>query len=303
MPIDNQFAGYPPVTGDPSLPSESLPAPEIRRAVDPNDPPWGFALAFLVWVLSIAVQFVMQIILMAGYLIYAGWSPSSADAAQSLTTLSLGKTGVFLQVFALFPAHLLTLGMVWAVVTRFGKYPFLRTIGWEWPSRVWPWLSVALGFVLFGAGIAIAKTVGAETPTFLEQLINSSTATRYSIAFLATFTAPVVEEFIYRGVLFAALQRLAGAVVAGVATLFLFTLIHVPQYWPNLGVLAAVGFLSIALTVIRAKTGRLLPCVVIHFVFNGIQSAWLLLEPHFSNPPAVPEPAPSLFMILRLGFF
>lgn len=303
MPIDNQFAGYPPVTGDPPLPSESLPTPEIRRAVDPNDPPWGVALAFIVWVLSIAVQFVTQIILMVGYLIYAGWSPSSPNAAQSLTTLSLNKTGVFLQVFALFPAHLLTLGMVWAVVTRFGKYPFLRTIGWEWPSRVWPWLSVALGFVLFGTGIAIAKTVGAETPTFLEQLINSSTATRYSIAFLATFTAPVVEEFIYRGVLFAALQRLAGAVVAGVATLFLFTLIHVPQYWPNLGVLAAVGFLSIALTVIRAKTGRLLPCVVIHFVFNGIQSAWLLLEPHLSNPPTVPEPAPSLFMMLLLGFF
>ncbi|HEU4477249.1 MAG TPA: hypothetical protein VFR80_01945, partial [Pyrinomonadaceae bacterium] len=77
MPIDNQFAGYPPVTDDPTLPSESLPAPEIRPAVDPNDPPWGFVAAFIVWVLSIAVQFVTQIILMAGYLIYAGWSPSS----------------------------------------------------------------------------------------------------------------------------------------------------------------------------------------------------------------------------------
>jgi membrane protease YdiL (CAAX protease family) len=303
VPIDHQLAGYPPVTGDPPLASESFPVSEIRRVIDPNDPPWGFAMAFLVWVLSIAVQFVMQIILLAFYLIYAGWNPSSPDAAQSLTTLTLGKTGVFLQIFALLPAHILTFAMVWAVVTRFGKYPFLKTIGWEWPSRVWTWLSVVLGFVLFGAGVAIAKIVGADTPTFLEQIINSSAATRYTIAFLATFTAPFVEEFIYRGVLFAALQRLAGAVVAGVATLFLFTLIHVPQYWPNLGVLAAVGFLSVALTVIRAKTGRLLPCVVIHFVFNGIQSAYLLIEPYLSNPQPVPEPAPSLFIMLQLGLF
>lgn len=302
MPIDNQLAGYTPLT-DPPLPTEAFPGQDAGRAIDPNNPPWGLALAFIVWVLSIAVQFVTQIILMAGYLIYAGWSPSRPDAAQTLSTLALDKTGVFLQILALLPAHILTFAMVWAVVTRFGKFPFLRTIGWEWPSRVWPWLSVVLGFVLFGAGVAIAKVVGADTPTFMEQIINSSAATRYAIAFLATFTAPFVEEFIYRGVLFAALQRLAGAVVAGVATLFLFTLIHVPQYWPNLGVLAAVGFLSVVLTVIRAKTGRLLPCVVIHFVFNGIQSVWLLLQSYFSNPQPIPDPSPSLFMFLRLGLF
>lgn len=303
MPIDNEFAAYPPVTGDPPVPSESFPVAEIPRTIDPNNPPWGFIAAFFVWLLSILVQFVTQLILMAGYLIYAGWSPSSPDAAQTFSTLALGKGGIFVQILALLPAHLLTFAMVWAVVTQFGKYPFLRTIGWEWPSQMWRWLSVVLGFVLFGAGVAIAKLVGADTPTFMEQLISSSAATRYTIAFLATFTAPFVEEFIYRGVLFAALQRLAGAIVAGVATLFLFTLIHVPQYWPNLGVLAAVGFLSIALTVIRAKTGRLLPCIVIHFVFNGIQSAYLLVEPYLSTPQPVPEPAPSIFVLLRFGLF
>ena len=304
MPIENEFADYPPVINVPLPPSESFPLPAAQPPFDANNPPWGLGAALLAWVLSIILQVVFQIVLLVGYLVYAGWNPSSPDASKTFTALTLDKTSIFLQVFALFPAHILTFAMVWALVTRIGKYPFLKTIGWEWPSRIWPWLSVFLGAVLFGVGVVIVKLVGADKPTALEQIINSSAATRYAIAFLAVFTAPVVEEFIYRGVLFAALQRLTGVVIAGVATLGLFTLIHVPQYWPNVGVLAAVGFLSVALTVIRAKTGRLLPCVVIHFIFNGIQSAWLLIEPYLSHPVPIPEPAPSLILFLvRLGLF
>jgi hypothetical protein len=34
------------------------------------------------------------------------------------------------------------------------------------------------------------------------------------------------------------------------------------------------------LTFIRARTGRLLPCFVIHLVFNGIQSLIIVFEPY-----------------------
>jgi membrane protease YdiL (CAAX protease family) len=53
----------------------------------------------------------------------------------------------------------------------------------------------------------------------------------------------------------------------------------VPQYWPNLGVIASITLLSVVLTVLRAKTGRLLPCIVVHFVFNGVQSVIIVAEP------------------------
>lgn len=302
MPLDNDLAGYPPVSSDHPLRAEESTAAVTRPPVDPNNPPWGFGSASLVWVFSILVQFIMPLVLFAGYLIYSGWSPTSRNAGAALSTLAMDKTSIFLQILSLLPAHLLTFAVVWLIVTQSGKYPFFRTIGWEWPGRYWPWLSLGLGVVLFGAGMGVANLIGAEKTTTLEQIINSSLAARYTIAFLAVFTAPFIEEFIYRGVLFGAVNKLAGGVVAGVTTLGLFTLIHVPQYWPNFGVLAAVGFLSVALTVIRAKTGRLLPCVVIHFVFNGIQSAYLVVEPHLSRPVPVPEPAPSLVAWL-LGLF
>ena len=238
MPFDNELAGYPAVSSDQPLLAEQFTTSVTRPPVDPNNPPWGFGAAFLVWLFSIVVQFVMQILIFAGYLIYSGWKPTSPDAGTNLATLAMDKTSIFLQILSLLPAHLLTFAVVWLIVTKAGKYPFFRTIGWEWPGTYWPWLSVGLGVVLFAAGMGLANLIGAEKTTTLEQIINSSLAARYSIAFLAVFTAPFIEEFIYRGVLFGAVHKLAGGIVASITTLGLFTLIHVPQYWPNFGVLS-----------------------------------------------------------------
>ena len=97
-----------------------------------------------------------------------------------------------------------------AFVTRFGKRPFLASLGWGWSGRLGFWQSAGLGITLFLAATALAKLLGAEKPTQLEQLINSSLAARYTIAALAVFTAPFIEEFTYRGVLYSALQRTIG---------------------------------------------------------------------------------------------
>jgi membrane protease YdiL (CAAX protease family) len=43
-----------------------------------------------------------------------------------------------------------------------------------------------------------------------------------------------------------------------------------------------ICLLSLALTLIRARTGNLLPCIVLHTVFNGIQSLLLILQPYIN---------------------
>lgn len=303
MPIDNQIGSYPTIPDDQPLLAEIPSAPPESTPVDPNNPPWGLGGALLVWFASLLLQLFIPVIFIVPYALKRGVNPASPAFAKQLAEISLDKTGILLQVAALLPTHLLTFVLVWALVTRLGKFPFLATIGWSWPPRLRFWRSVVLGALLFAMGTALAHFAGAEKETLLEQIINSSLAARYSIAFLAVFTAPFIEEFVYRGVLFAAVQKLAGSMTAGLLTLGLFTLIHVPQYWPNVGVLAAIGFLSVALTIVRAKTGRLLPCIVIHFVFNGIQSVFLLVEPYVSTPPPVPDPAPALMILNRLGLF
>jgi membrane protease YdiL (CAAX protease family) len=296
--------------------------------IDPDNPSWGVFSAFSVWFASLLLVVFVPLVFLIPYASYRGISPSSPDYMQVLTQFAMSDKGaVLVQVTALLPIHILTVLLVWAVVTRFGKQSFWQAIGWGWARGFRLWSCIGLGVLLFIVASVIAKWLGADTPTQLEQVVNSSYAARIAISILAVGTAPFIEEFVYRGVLYSALRRgvaTLGAAILGlfsvqleprakerigvvgavVLVLGLFTLIHVPQYWPNLGVIAAVGLLSLVLTVVRAYSGKLLPCIAIHLVFNGIQAVILLVEPvtHRFLPTSAPPPDPAsiLLPLIRL---
>ncbi|MBA2735432.1 MAG: CPBP family intramembrane metalloprotease, partial [Pyrinomonadaceae bacterium] len=99
----------------------------------------------------------------------------------------------------------------------------------------------------------------------------------------ATLTAPIVEEVIYRGVLFSAFQRSFGVLIAVILVTFLFGIIHVPQNINDYAAISIIFLLSLILTLIRVKTKNLLPCIVLHTIFNGIQSLILILEPFLTD--------------------
>lgn len=288
MPTDSH-SGFPITTEDLPPPPAAASFPStVQQQLDPNNPPWGIGSAFLLWLASVGLVLFVPVVVLVLYAIQRGLNPRKPGFGQQLLEFAVtDKMAIFLQVLSLLPTHILTFAMVWMLVTRFGKYPFRAALGWGWPKGL-PrglglTLSVALAIFLFVFANLVGKLLGSDQPTQLEQLINSSLAARYTIAILAVLSAPFVEEFVYRGVLYGALHKLFGPVAASVAVLGLFTLIHVPQYWPNIGVIGAIGVLSVALTIIRAYTGRLLPCIVIHLVFNGITSIYLLLEPYLKQ--------------------
>jgi len=274
---------------------------------DPNNPSWGLGGAFVVLFLSIGLIIFVPILFVVPYVLSQGFTIGTPEQARALAEFATtDRTSIILQIVALLPIHLLTLFMVWALVTRFGKRPFWSAIGWSWgnlPARAGLASCIGLGIALFIIGSVIAKVLGGDKPTPLEQIINSSLAARYLISFFAVATAPFVEEFIYRGVLYAPLQKLVGVKGAVVIVLALFTLIHVPQYLPNVGVIFAVFLLSVALTIIRAISGSLLPCIIIHFVFNGIQAVLLVLEPYLQRFIPTPDPvtSPALILLPLIG--
>jgi hypothetical protein len=100
--------------------------------------------------------------------------------------------------------------------------------------------------------MALATLFGGQE-TDIDRIIASSSAARFSIAFLAVATAPIVEETIYRGVLFAPLQRSAGTKAAICIVSVMFAAVHLMQYRNNSGVIAAVTVLSLVLTWVRAQ--------------------------------------------------
>jgi membrane protease YdiL (CAAX protease family) len=268
---------------------------------DPDNPPWNVWTAILTWVGSVLLLFAMSAVSLVFIIIYFSSKYGGVPQEQLRQLLVTDKVAVLLQVIAVIPAHLLTLGAAWAVVTNFGKRPFWQTLGWRWNRGLGFWTSCATAVSLLIFGGLLTKYYGGE-PTDIDQIINNSTASRFVLAFLATATAPIVEEVIYRGILYPALQRAIGVAWAVVGVTLLFASVHVVQYYNNISVIAAIGVLSLTLTLVRAYTKSLLPCFIIHLVFNGLQSLYIVLQPYIAAPEALPTQKSGIVILLAQLF-
>jgi membrane protease YdiL (CAAX protease family) len=285
-----------PLNSSEELPHEGRPSPERP---DPDNPPWGILGAVGLLILSIVLMLVTQVVFLVPYTLRRG---VKLDALPEFVAKDAGA--IFVAILSIPPAHLLTLGVAWLLVTRVGKYPFLRTLGWEWGRGLSLWRCVGLALLLLAAGYCIAWAAG-ECDNEFERILRSSRSATLAAAFAATFTAPVVEEVVFRGLLYPALRRWIGVAFSVAVVLLIFAVIHVPQYWPCYGVLGTILLLSFVLTVVRARTGRLLPCILIHFVFNGVQCVLLVLSPYLERllPQEPPAPAPGLLAELFIRLF
>lgn len=256
----------------------------MGQALDPNNPPWGLFQAILICVTSVAL-----LVIVPGFfaLIYIAMRYRGMPLSQE--ALINDKTYILIIVISILPAHLLALLLAWAVSSRLGKLPPFKTLGFTWPENFRLGKSVGLAIVLFIIAMGLLYLFGGPD-TELEKILRSSRAAALMMAFLATVTAPAMEEAVYRGLLYPALQRWIGAVIAVILVTVIFAGLHVWQYWPNFGAISAICLLSLALTIVRARTGRLLPCYVIHLVFNGIQSVIIVADPYLRSLMETPEP-------------
>ncbi len=218
--------------------------------------------------------------------------------SEKLKTFSLtDPTAVFLQLLGIIPAHILTIFLAWVVVTRRRKYDFRKTLGWSGGGYK-VWLSYPVILISFYIVAYFTAKFFPPQETDLDRMMQSSRSVIYLIALIATFAAPFVEEVVYRGILYSALQRKFGIITAFIVASVLFTAVHVPQYLDSPSTLFLLLLLSFTLTAIRIKTDNLLPCIIMHTIFNGFQLVILILEPLMPKPE-VQQQAATLFHLLK----
>ncbi len=233
-------------------------------------------IAFLVWLASVAFILIVPSFLVLPYIF--SQSADFTDRNKLLEISQTDPTVLLISVLGVIPAHLLTLALAWLVVTNFRKFSFRETLGWNWDGfKFWHCFVILGGFYILAA---IAANYFPEQENDMLRILRSSRTAVYVVAFLATFTAPIVEEVIYRGVLYSAFQRTLGIPVAVLLVTILFALVHVPQYYPSYSTIFLICLLSLVLTLVRVYTNNLLPCIALHMVFNGLQSLLLILEPY-----------------------
>ena len=99
---------------------------------------------------------------------------------------------------------------------------------------------------------------------------NSGGWQRFYWAVLALLFAPLIEEYVFRGILFTGFYNAFGTYLSATVVTFLFVITHMPEalhYWPAWIGIVSLGVVTIML---RIKTRSLLPAIAAHFSYNFV---------------------------------
>jgi uncharacterized protein len=222
--------------------------------------------AFLVW--GVSGPFVLMLDYLFRFILWlSNSSPPELQITPFAVKLSLAITLVM---------QLIGLVAAWMFVTRIGRRPFWRSLGWGWIPQFKFVHAIGLAILMIGVAVAAEHTLP-HKETDLEKFLKMGASVRIMVAALAVVTAPLIEEIVYRGVIYSTVEGLMGKVAAVTFVTLLFALVHAPQYWGSIAALTSILSLSFVLTLLRAWTGKLLPCFATHLVYNSVQALALLV--------------------------
>src|SRR5215510_9424067 len=155
--------------------------------------------AFVVWGISgpflLIVDYLLRFIL---------WLEN-----RSLPEVQITPLAVIFSLAITLVMQLAGLAAAWMFVTRFGRRPFWRSLGWGWIPQFRLVHAVGLAFLMLGVAIALDHTLP-HKETDLEKFLKMGTSIRIMFAALAVVTAPLIEEIVYRGVVYSTVEGLKG---------------------------------------------------------------------------------------------
>lgn len=148
-----------------------------------------------------------------------------------------------------------------------------------------PWGYVAkLAFGAVFAGMVFLQAYGLALRALgLEDLLpnaqfpeayfeNTAVVAMLGVGVLAA--APVVEELVLRGFVFAGLRRYWGFAPAALLSGFVFSLLHL-----QIGLILPFTFIGAMFAYLYYRSGSLIPAIAAHFLFNAFSFAVLILVP------------------------
>jgi membrane protease YdiL (CAAX protease family) len=226
-----------------------------------ENPPWSWRTAIGLPV----AHLVIQIALTAGgsgVLLVALWTTSQLNPA---SVVASANNGVFVGGIGVL-GGLSTLALIYAVVTRLRKRPFRATIGLTGRAYVW---RAAFGAVLLG-GLMDVVTLALRKPIVPDVLqpLFAGTVGVIAMILFAVIVTPLVEELLFRGVLFPVAARSFGATGGVLFVSGLFGFVHVVTYGLDVYLIAQTLVAGLYLTWLRARTGSLVPSVAAHTALN-----------------------------------
>jgi membrane protease YdiL (CAAX protease family) len=245
--------------------TESLAGPPLEHLlVVPRDPAWSGLDVFRLLIMALVVLFVSMFATLAVV-------PGTTFKARALHLSAIPELLIAAQMLA----YLLLLGYMYILVTKERGSPrFWKTIHWNWPANIWPFvaggLAMQIVFLFLGRLLPFPK----ETP--FDALLRRPAAV-VLIAVFAVTLGPLMEELFFRGFFYPVLARRFGMGTGISVTAMGFGLMHAAQYgysWASVFLIFLVG---VVLGVVRARKDSVAAGFLVHAAYNGTIILMLLI--------------------------
>jgi len=167
---------------------------------------------------------------------------------------------------------------------RFGR-PFWRTIGWHaleisgFP-RTLSYAAFVLGGLFLGFATSLVAALSPPKHSLPIQLLFQNRHAALFLMLMAVTVAPAVEETIFRGYIYPVLARSWGIAAGVLVTGVVFGMLHARQLWGGPWQIAALVFVGIVLTYVRASTRTVLASFLVHTSYNSFQVIATLIGTH-----------------------
>jgi hypothetical protein len=259
-------------------PQDVQPSPErtLSETRESRPKPWGLRDFFLFVAFLPVGLFAANVLVLLGYALI-----------QPTLHWRLAKQQLSTNPFFLLALQTVFYGLMFAfvyfLVTVDHRQPFWPTLRWR-RITVWQALACLAGGALLTVAIALLPPVLPDATQFpLEGLFNSRAAA-YAIGAFAIVVAPVMEEMIFRGILFAIFESQVGLRFAILMTAILFGGLHVPEYWGAWNHMLLIFLIGLVFSLARGRSGSLAPSVFLHVGYNASMMIILFLSTgHFRN--------------------
>jgi membrane protease YdiL (CAAX protease family) len=253
-------------------PPEPLPETPPALAMPP-------APAVRLWTLRDLVLFIVFLpvaLIVANFVVLIGYSLLAPMTGWPVPPPNPSANTIFLLVLQTV-LYALVLGFIYLLVVIHYRQPFWKGLGWRRP-RAWQVPAYLLGGFVLAFAVLLAPPLLPDTQHFPLERMFTSPAASYAIGAFAVTVAPLMEEMIFRGVMFAVFERQVGLRFAVLATAVLFAGLHVPEYWHAWNHVLMIFVVGIVFSLARGITGSLAPSVILHVGYNASMMAGLFFS-------------------------
>jgi membrane protease YdiL (CAAX protease family) len=164
--------------------------------------------------------------------------------------------------------YLIVLACMYVVVAaRTGGDRFWKSIHWNWPARLWPY--VLGGLALQAVVLTMEQFFPLPKNTPFDALLKNPNTLAMIAAFSVTL-GPLMEELFFRGFLYPVLARRVGMMAAIAITALGFAGVHAPQYGNSLTLISLLFLVGLVIGWVRATRNSVGAGMLVHVGYNGV---------------------------------